>query len=100
MKPRSQCGGIGVKLCCSAEQAKQNFHQLAETLPSEVFKSGVIVETAIELGPPPASITVALDFPWFDDLGTHNEITKHAERVLASGSYSRTGVCVYEVRAR
>ena len=130
MKPRSQSGSVGVRLCCSAEEVKQQFQELAETLPG-VRKSGVLVETAIEgpqfsvqafdgksigvtrqdIGPPPAFVTVGLDFPWVDDRGTHSEIALHAECALAAVGHTRgpasvdmrygpLGPCVIEINPR
>jgi biotin carboxylase len=130
MKPRSQSGSVGVKLCCSPEEARRQFQELAETLPG-VCKWGVIIETAIEgpqfsvqafdgksigvtrqdIGPPPAFVTVGLDFPWVDDLGTHSEVALHAERALAAVGHIRgpasvdmrygpLGPCVIEINPR
>jgi biotin carboxylase len=130
IKPRFLTGSVGVRLCCSSEETRCHFNYLSEKFP-EVLNSGVLIEAAVEgrqfsvqifdgrsigvtrqdVGPPPAFITVGLDFPWSDDLRVHGEIVEHAERAVAAVGHSRgpgsvdikygaQGPCIIEINPR
>jgi CelD/BcsL family acetyltransferase involved in cellulose biosynthesis/biotin carboxylase len=108
IKPRSLSGGVGVRLCCGAEEAKRHHGWLARMFP-KLRRSGALIELAVEgeqysvqtfdgrsigvvhqdVGPPPAFITIGSEFPWLDDTRVSNEIVEHAERALAAVGHDR-----------
>ena len=108
IKPRALTGSIGVRLCRDEEEARLHFDYLAEREPS-VRELGVLVEEAIEgpqfsvqifdgraigvtrqdVGPSPAFITVALDFPWLADERVHRDLVRHAEQAIAAVGHTR-----------
>jgi hypothetical protein len=130
MKPRASAGSLGARLCRDSGEARRHYEALAGRL-ADVRESGAVVEAAVDgpqfsvqifdgrslgvtrqdVGPPPAFITVGVDFPWADDEAVAGALVAHAERAMAAVGHVRGpgsvdlrwgghGPCIIEVTPR